>query len=179
MIHAIRRPAAWWLLLVLCLFVAPLAAADGSRTSPAERPPGAAVASAHSLATEAGLRILREGGNAFDAAIAVSATLSVVEPISSGIGGGGFFLLHDAGTGRDVFIDARETAPAAATPDRYLTAEGEFDRDRAENGPWAAGIPGCRRHSSISPNATAGCRWRSRWRLPSAPRAKVSPPMAA
>ncbi|PJJ99123.1 gamma-glutamyltransferase [Lysobacteraceae bacterium NML91-0213] len=142
MIHAIRRPAAWWLLLVLCLFVAPLAAADGSRTSPAERPPGAAVASAHSLATEAGLRILREGGNAFDAAIAVSATLSVVEPISSGIGGGGFFLLHDAGTGRDVFIDARETAPAAATPDRYLTAEGEFDRDRAENGPWAAGIPG-------------------------------------
>ena len=142
MTHAIRRPAAWWLLLTLCLFVAPLAAADGSRTPLAERPPGAAVASAHSLATDAGLRILREGGNAFDAAIAVSATLSVVEPISSGIGGGGFFLLHDAGSGRDIFIDARETAPAAATPERYLTADGGFDRDRAENGPWAAGIPG-------------------------------------
>jgi gamma-glutamyltranspeptidase / glutathione hydrolase len=109
---------------------------------PEGRPPGHAVASAHALATEAGMEVLREGGNAFDAAIAVSAVLSVVEPISSGLGGGGFFLLHDAKTGRDVFVDARETAPAAATPERYLTADGEFDRDRAENGPWAAGIPG-------------------------------------
>ncbi|SOD54472.1 gamma-glutamyltransferase [Pseudoxanthomonas wuyuanensis] len=118
------------------------AADDGSRAQPASQPPGAAIASAHALATEAGFEILRAGGNAFDAAIAVSATLSVVEPISSGLGGGGFFLLHDAGTGRDIFVDARETAPAAATPDKYLTADGEFNRDRAENGPWAAGIPG-------------------------------------
>ncbi|HLM54298.1 MAG TPA: gamma-glutamyltransferase [Pseudoxanthomonas sp.] len=105
-------------------------------------PPGVAVASAHRLATEAGLRMLREGGNAFDAAIAVSSVLSVVEPISSGLGGGGFFLLHDAGTGKDVFIDARETAPEAATPERYLLENGGFDRDRAVNGPWSAGIPG-------------------------------------
>jgi gamma-glutamyltranspeptidase / glutathione hydrolase len=128
------------LALLLSLLAAPAAAAR--EPAPAERPPGHAVASAHALATEAGLEILREGGNAFDAAIAVSAALSVVEPISSGLGGGGFFLLHDASTGRDIFVDARETAPAAATPDRYLTADGEFDRDRAENGPWAAGIPG-------------------------------------
>ncbi|MFZ5635174.1 MAG: gamma-glutamyltransferase [Pseudomonadota bacterium] len=106
------------------------------------RPPGAAVASAHALASEAGMEILRQGGNAFDAAVAVSSVLSVVEPISSGIGGGGFFLLHDAKTGRDIFIDARETAPAAATPQAYLDAKGEFDRDRATNGPWSAGIPG-------------------------------------
>jgi gamma-glutamyltranspeptidase/glutathione hydrolase len=105
-------------------------------------PPGVAVASAHRLATEAGLQMLREGGNAFDAAIAVSSVLSVVEPISSGLGGGGFFLLHDASTGKDVFIDARETAPEAATPERYLLENGEFDRDRAVNGPWSAGIPG-------------------------------------
>ena len=109
--------------------------------SPA-RPPGAAIASAHALATDAGFATLRAGGNAFDAAVAVSATLSVVEPISSGIGGGGFFLLHDAKTGRDVFVDARETAPAAATPEAYLDAKGELDRDRSENGPWSAGIPG-------------------------------------
>ena len=121
----------------------PAYAADGgNRTQPASQPPGAAIASAHTLATEAGFEILRAGGNAFDAAVAVSATLSVVEPISSGLGGGGFFLLHDASTGKDTFVDARETAPAAATPDKYLTASGEFNRDRAENGPWAAGIPG-------------------------------------
>ena len=86
--------------------------------------------------------MLEQGGNAFDAAVAVSAALSVVEPISSGLGGGGFFLLHDATRGRDVFIDARETAPAAATPDRYRAADGTLDEDRAQNGAWAAGIPG-------------------------------------
>jgi len=110
-------------------------------TRPAH-PPGAAIASAHALATDAGFETLRAGGNAFDAAITVSAVLSVVEPISSGLGGGGFFLLHDAKSGRDVFVDARETAPASATPERYLKPDGEFDRDRAMNGPWSAGIPG-------------------------------------
>ena len=108
----------------------------------AERPPGAAIASAHALATEAGMETLRKGGNAFDAAVTVSSVLSVVEPISSGLGGGGFFLLHDAKTGKDVFVDARETAPAAATPQAYLDSNGELNRDRAENGPWSAGIPG-------------------------------------
>ncbi|MCY7354955.1 MAG: gamma-glutamyltransferase [Lysobacter sp.] len=105
-------------------------------------PPGAAIASAHVLATDAGFEILRAGGNAFDAAVAVSATLSVVEPISSGIGGGGFFLLHDARNNRDVFVDARETAPESATPAAYLDKNGELDADRATNGPWSAGIPG-------------------------------------
>ena len=105
-------------------------------------PNGAAVASAHHLATDAGLDMLAQGGNAFDAAVAVSATLSVVEPISSGLGGGGFFLLHDAASGQDVFVDAREVAPASATPEAYLDADGELDRDRATNGPWSAGIPG-------------------------------------
>ncbi|MGH8077309.1 MAG: gamma-glutamyltransferase, partial [Lysobacter sp.] len=108
----------------------------------ASHPPGTALASAHSLSTQAGMDIIRAGGNAFDAAIAVSSTLAVVEPISSGIGGGGFFLLHDAKSGRDVFVDARETAPAAATPAAYLDENGELNRDRATNGPWSAGIPG-------------------------------------
>ena len=120
---------------------APKAAAHAAPAA-AATPPGAAIASAHALATDAGMEVLADGGNAFDAAIAVSAVLSVVEPISSGIGGGGFFLLHDAKSGRDVFVDARETSPEAATPERYLDAEGEFDRDRATNGAWSAGIPG-------------------------------------
>ncbi|WP_132986396.1 gamma-glutamyltransferase [Luteimonas terricola] len=125
-----------------------LLAADGQVSAApapvqqAVKPPGAAIASAHALATDAGMEVLADGGNAFDAAIAVSAVLSVVEPVSSGLGGGGFFLLHDAATGRDVFLDARETSPAAATPERYLDAEGGFDRDRATNGAWSAGIPG-------------------------------------
>ncbi len=134
------------------LFAAAAYSADGTPAAaaahrpaaqqPAPHPPGAAVASAHTLASEAGMEMLRHGGNAFDAAVAVSSVLSVVEPISSGLGGGGFFLLHDAKTGKDIFIDARETAPAAATQAEYLDAKGDFDRDRATNGPWSAGIPG-------------------------------------
>ncbi|MFC3550027.1 gamma-glutamyltransferase [Lysobacter cavernae] len=119
----------------------PLQAAPAAKTA-AAHPPGTAIASAHALATDAGLEMIRAGGNAFDAAVAVSAVLSVVEPISSGIGGGGFFLLHDAKSGKDVFVDARETAPAAATPAAYLDEKGELNRDRATNGPWSAGIPG-------------------------------------
>ncbi|GAB2515787.1 gamma-glutamyltransferase [Lysobacter humi (ex Lee et al. 2017)] len=121
-------------------FVLPAAAKDTRRVD--ARPPTAVIASAHALATDAGLEVLRDGGNAFDAAVAVSAVLSVVEPVSSGLGGGGFFLLHDARRGRDVFVDAREVAPASVTPESYLDARGALDRDRATNGPWSAGIPG-------------------------------------
>lgn len=136
------------LLSVLLLAVAPSCARDVRQPAApvaAETqatPPGNAVASAHALATEAGLQVMREGGNAFDAAIATSAVLSVVEPISSGLGGGGFFLLHDAKSGRDIFVDARETAAASAHPDRYRKEGGGLDSDRAQNGPWSAGIPG-------------------------------------
>lgn len=106
------------------------------------RPPGAAIASAHALATDAGLATIGAGGNAFDAAVTVSSVLSVVEPISSGLGGGGFFLLHDGKTGKNVFLDAREVAPEAANAQEYLDENGELDRNRAQNGPWSAGIPG-------------------------------------
>src|SRR5690554_5179577 len=74
----------------------------------------AAIASAHPLATQAGMDVLNQGGNAFDAAIAVAASLGVVEPYSAGIGGGGFWLLYDAKNDDYCFLDARETAPAAA-----------------------------------------------------------------
>jgi len=131
-----------YLSLVLLLSAPGLAfAADGS-AAPAQRPGQAAIASAHHLATDAGFEVLEKGGNAFDAAIAVSAALSVVEPISSGLGGGGFFLLHQAGDGSEVFIDAREAAPAAASTERYRTADGKLDDAMAQDGAWAAGIPG-------------------------------------
>ena len=127
-------------LVLACLL--PLSALAAQAPDAPAHPPGAAVASAHALATDAGIEILAKGGNAFDAAVAVSAVLSVVEPISSGLGGGGLWLLHDAKSGRDVFVDARETSPAAATPERYLDKDGKLDPDRAQNGPWSAGIPG-------------------------------------
>ncbi len=109
---------------------------------PAQQPGTAAVASAHYLASEAGHEIISAGGNAFDAAVAISAALAVVEPSSSGIGGGGFWMLHRSSDNMQVMVDGREIAPAAATADMYLDDQGEVNRDLAVNGPLAAGIPG-------------------------------------
>src|SRR5690625_8009312 len=78
----------------------------------------AAIASAHRLATDAGAQIIAEGGNVFDAAVTVSAVPSVVEPESSGLGGGGFWLLHNAADNRAETVDGGETAPGQAPPDR-------------------------------------------------------------
>ena len=100
-----------------------------------------AVASAHQLATQAGEQILQAGGNAFDAAVAISAALAVVEPYGSGLGGGGFWLLHDAANNTDVVIDGREVAPLDSTQDMYLDEEGRLT-GKSINGPLAAGIPG-------------------------------------
>lgn len=101
-----------------------------------------AIASAHPLATAAGMEILAAGGNAFDAAVAVSAALGVVEPFSSGFGGGGFWLLYRAEDSHEVMIDGRETAPAAASRDMYLDAAGQPIPGASREGPLAAGIPG-------------------------------------
>lgn len=83
-----------------------------------------AVAAAHPLATEAGARILSEGGTAVDAAVAVQAVLTLVEPQSSGLGGGAFMLFYDASTDAVTAYDGRETAPASAAPDMFLTEAG-------------------------------------------------------
>ncbi len=101
-----------------------------------------AIASSHPLATESGLQVLAQGGNAFDAAVAVAAALAVVEPYSSGLGGGGFFLLHRASDGFEVMIDARDTAPGRARPDLYIDANGKPDDRASIDGMKAAAIPG-------------------------------------
>jgi len=108
----------------------------------AAQPGRHAIASAHPAATAAGLEVLAAGGNAFDAAVAVSAALAVVEPYSSGIGGGGFYLLHRAADGRQTFLDARERAPLTAHRDLYLDERGEVIPRASIDGPLAAGIPG-------------------------------------
>src|SRR5574337_529983 len=101
-----------------------------------------AVASAQPYATQAGMQVMAEGGNAFDAAVAVSAALSVVEPYSSGIGGGGFWRLHDAATGKDILVDGREYAPAAATATMYQDKNGNVIPGASLTGPLSAAIPG-------------------------------------
>jgi len=107
-----------------------------------ELPNQAAIASAHPLATQAGFEALNQGGNAFDAAVAVSAALAVVEPSGSGLGGGGFWLVHRAEDGFQTMVDGREKAPAAALRDMYLDAQGNVNKQLSLDGPLAAGIPG-------------------------------------
>jgi len=106
----------------------------------AERPGSSAIASAHPAATVAGKETLALGGNAFDAAVAISAALAVVEPYGSGLGGGGFFLLRSA-DGRYAFLDARERAPGAAHADLYRR-DGQVQPALSRDGALAAAIPG-------------------------------------
>ena len=108
-----RLLAALAVLLAVCRAQAGLAA------------PQAMVAAAHPLAVEAGLEVLRRGGSAVDAAIAVQMVLGVVEPQASGIGGGGFLLHYDGGTHALMVYDGRETAPAGATPTMFLGPNGK------------------------------------------------------
>ena len=86
---------------------------------------GGMVAAANPLAVDAGVEILKAGGSAVDAAIAVQAVLGLVEPQSSGIGGGAFLVHYDASTGDVITYDGREIAPQGATPDMFLMADGK------------------------------------------------------
>src|SRR5436190_11657255 len=112
----------------------------------ADLPPNAAtsaagmVASVHPLATDAGVAVLRQGGNAIDAAIAVGLTLGVVDAHNSGLGGGCFILIRRA-DGKLIAIDGREMAPAKATRDMYLKV-GKPQPDLSQTGPLAAATPG-------------------------------------
>ncbi|HEY8034260.1 MAG TPA: gamma-glutamyltransferase [Methylobacter sp.] len=120
-------------LLLTAVFGISAVYADGTR---------AAIASAHPLATAAGFEILDKGGNVFDAAVAVSATLAVVEPSGSGLGGGGYWLLHREQDGFETMIDGREKAPLAAHQAMYLDKSGKVVPRLSLDGALAAAIPG-------------------------------------
>ena len=99
------------------------------------------VVSVHELASRAGVEIMQAGGNAVDAAVATGFALAVVHPQAGNIGGGGFMLIRMA-DGKAHFIDYREKAPAAATRDMYLDAQGNVIEDASEYGYKAIGVPG-------------------------------------
>jgi len=99
-----------------------------------------AVATAHPIATEVGTQILKNGGNAFDATVAIHYALAVVYPVAGNIGGGGFAVIYHQN--RTAALDFRETAPAAAHRDMYLDATGTANAEKSRNGHLAAGVPG-------------------------------------
>src|SRR5436305_4035910 len=112
----------------------------GAASTPAPTGTGGAVAAADALATAAGLAVLRDGGNAVDAAVATALALAVVYPEAGNLGGGGFALIKIGG--RVSALDFREVAPAAARRDMYLDAAGKPVENAAVVGPLAAGVPG-------------------------------------
>lgn len=100
-----------------------------------------AVVSAHPLASQAGLQVLKQGGNAIDAAVATQLALAVVYPGAGNIGGGGFLVAH-LKDGKNITLDYREKAPGAGHRDMYLDAAGNASTDKSQNGHLAAGVPG-------------------------------------
>lgn len=100
------------------------------------------VVSAHPLASQVGVSMLAKGGNAVDAAVATTFALSVVEPFSAGIGGGGFLLMHSEKTGEIKALDFRERAPLKATKNMYLDSQGKVRPNASINGYLAVATPG-------------------------------------
>ncbi len=123
----------------ICLLLAASVVLPSFAQSPAKH---ALVVSVQHDASDAGLAILKQGGNAVDAAVAVGFALAVTFPRAGNIGGGGFMLLRDAKTGETHFLDFRERAPLAATPDMYLDAQGNVIPRLSTLGYKAIGVPG-------------------------------------
>ncbi len=129
-------------LLFVCIFsCVTVAKPEPSHSNAHSDSNQSAVVSAHPLATQAGMEILAQGGNAFDAAIAISSMLAVVEPYHSGIGGGGFWLCREK-SGNTFIIDAREVAPAKASPQMYMDEQNRLNHKLSTIGGLAVAIPG-------------------------------------
>lgn len=135
-----RFRSAWILSLVVAFALASAPPAQSASPTPIGAEHGMVV-SAHRLASKAGIDVLKAGGNAVDAAVAVGYALAVTFPEAGNLGGGGFMTIrfHD---GRTAFIDFRETAPAAATATMYLDANGNPVPQRSRRGYLAVGVPG-------------------------------------
>src|SRR5687767_6008827 len=130
----LKRVFAWFAGTALCVAVhaasiAPVAAENGM------------VVTAQHLATRAGVDVLKDGGNAVDAAVAVGYALAVVYPAAGNLGGGGFMTIQLA-DGRKTFLDFREKAPLKATPNMYLGPDGNVVKGLSTRGHLAAGVPG-------------------------------------
>ncbi|MEP0918942.1 gamma-glutamyltransferase [Leptolyngbya sp. DQ-M1] len=113
-----------------------------SQSVPLDRTRQGMVASAHPLASQVGLDILKRGGNAIDAAVATTLAISVVEPFSAGIGGGGFLLFYQARNNEMKALDFRERAPIKATQNLYLDAQGKVRPNASTDGYLAVATPG-------------------------------------
>src|SRR5437868_13607367 len=100
------------------------------------------VVAQEKLAAQIGADILRQGGNAVDAAVATGFALAVTYPRAGSIGGGGFMVIHSADRNEDIAIDYRETAPGAITRDIFLGADGKPDTDKSRNSALGIGVPG-------------------------------------
>lgn len=143
MIRKAGSTALQCVLLFALLGYRPLSTQDGTERHKGHRAVAARamVVSAHSLATAIGVDVLREGGNAIDAAVAVHWALAVTSPWAGNIGGGGFTVIRLA-DGQTAALDFRETAPAAATRDMFLAEDGRADHHASTYGALASGVPG-------------------------------------
>ena len=127
--------------LILCGLVVAITQGAVTATLRPSHAQHAMVASVHELASRAGVEMMQSGGNAVDAAVATGFALAVVNPQAGNLGGGGFLLLRKA-SGEARFIDFREKAPAAATQNMYLDAQGNVIKDASTIGYKAVGVPG-------------------------------------
>jgi len=134
------KPPSIRLALVAAASVLCYCTAQAASVAPVAAEHGMVVTAQH-LATQIGVDVLKKGGNAVDAAVAVGYALAVVYPAAGNLGGGGFMTLQLA-DGRKTFLDFREKAPAAATANMYLDASGNVVKGLSTNGYLAAGVPG-------------------------------------
>src|SRR5687767_10465439 len=132
-----HTPSALRLLLLLFCFASIV---HGASATPVAAPNGMVV-TAQALATHVGVEVLKQNGNAIDAAVAVGYSLAVVYPAAGNLGGGGFMTVQFA-DGRKTFIDFREVAPLAATADMFLDARGDVIPNASLRGHRAVAVPG-------------------------------------
>jgi gamma-glutamyltranspeptidase/glutathione hydrolase len=147
--------------LLFCLLIVCAAIAAAKPPAPVVANETAAVVAANPIAVEAGVEILKKGGSAIDAAVAVQVMLGLVEPQSSGVGGGSFMMYYDAGTHKIIALDGREKAPGGAKPDMFLDEGGKpLSYIQAVRTGRSTGVPGAMRMLSDAQAKFGKLPWR-------------------